>query len=79
MADTANATEVEELTEYTSETPAEAGLGDQTADDALGYFLDREGLNICVLQEGGVQCTVRYWTGAWEAEQLLNLLCPPRP
>ncbi|WP_278372735.1 30S ribosomal protein S9, partial [Brevibacterium casei] len=31
MADTANATEVEELTEYTSETPADAGLGDQTA------------------------------------------------
>ena len=27
-----------------------------------------------IADEGGVRCTVRYWTGAWEAEQLLRLL-----
>lgn len=46
-----------------------ARLGDQTADDALGYFLDREGLNICVLQEGGVL----------QIEGLADLINPPPP
>ena len=32
------------------------------------------GLAKRILEEGGVQCTVRYWSGAWEAEQLLRRL-----
>ena len=45
----------------------------------VAFVRRNRGLARRILQEGGVQCTVRYWTGAWEAEQLLNLLCPPRP
>ncbi|PKI83483.1 hypothetical protein MVES_002417 [Malassezia vespertilionis] len=32
------------------------------------------GLAKRILEEGNVQCQVRYWTGAWEAEQLLLAL-----
>ncbi|WFD22218.1 pyridoxal phosphatase [Malassezia equina] len=35
------------------------------------------GLSKRILEEGGVQCTVRYWSGAWEVEQLLRLLSAP--
>ncbi|KAI3623693.1 hypothetical protein CBS14141_003392 [Malassezia furfur] len=32
------------------------------------------GLAQRILNEGNVRCTVRYWSGAWEAEQLLRAL-----
>lgn len=35
------------------------------------------GLAKRILEEGQVQCQVRYWSGAWEAEQLLRHLGAP--
>lgn len=40
----------------------------------VAFVRRNRGLAKRILDEGGVQCTVRYWSGAWEAEQLLKLL-----
>lgn len=40
----------------------------------MAFVRRNRGLAKRILDEGGVQCTVRYWSGAWEAEQLLKLL-----
>lgn len=33
-----------------------------------------KGLERRIRQEGGVKCQVRYWTGAWEVEELFDAL-----
>lgn len=43
----------------------------------VAFVRRNRGLSKRILEEGGVQCTVRYWSGAWEAEQLLRLLSAP--
>ena len=40
----------------------------------IAWVRRHRGLARRILEEGGVRCQVRYWTGAWEAEQLLQLL-----
>lgn len=40
----------------------------------IAFVRRNRGLAKRILEEGGIQCQVRYWSGAWEAEQLLLLL-----
>lgn len=40
----------------------------------IAFVRRHRGLARRILEEGGVQCQVRYWSGAWEAEQLLSRL-----
>lgn len=39
----------------------------------VAFVRRNRGLAKRILDEGQVQCEVRYWSGSWEAEQLLLL------
>lgn len=46
----------------------------QLREQDVAFVRRNRGLARRIHESGGVRCQVRYWSGAWEAEQLLRLL-----
>ena len=47
---------------------------EQLREQDVAFVRRHRGLAKRIHESGGVRCQVRYWGGAWEAEQLLGLL-----